>query len=93
MHQWSNILFSDETRITLIGPNGRPRVYRRPNERYSPCTIVETVSFQGGSIMLWGGISYEARTDLLILKRGAINALRYLEAVLEPHVITFAPFI
>ena len=91
-HHWSNVLFSDETRRSLIGPDGRPRVYRRPNERFSSCTIVETVGFQGGSIMLWGGISYEARTDLLILKRGAINALRYLIAVLEPH-IPFGPFI
>ena len=93
MHQWSNVFFSDETRKSLIGPDGRPRVYWRPNERFSLCTIVETVGFQGGSIMLWGGISYEARTDLVILERGAINALRYLEAVLEPHVIPFAPFI
>ena len=52
MHQWSNVLFSDETRISLIGPDGRHRVYRRPNERFFPCTIVETVDFQGGSIML-----------------------------------------
>ena len=90
MHQSSNVLFSDESRISLICPDGHHRVYRRQNERFSPCTIVEMVGFQSGSIMLWGGISYEARTDLV---RGAINALRYLEAVLEPHVIPFAPFI
>ena len=93
MHQCSNVLFSDETRISLIGPDDRHRVYRRPNERFSPCTIVETVSFQGGSIMLRGGISYEARADLVVLERGVINVLRYLEAILEPHVILFAPFI
>ena len=63
-------------RISLISPNGRHRVYRRPNESFSPCTIVETIGFQGGSIMLWNDISYEAPTDLVILERGAINALR-----------------
>ena len=54
---------------------------------------METVGFQDRSIMLWGGIFYEARTDLVILERGAINALRYLEGVLESRVISFAPFI
>ena len=63
------------------------RVYRHLNERFSPCTIVGTVGFEIGSIMLWGGISYEVRTDLVILEIGAINALRYLDAVLKPHVI------
>ena len=75
MHQWNNVLFSDETRISLIGPDGRHRVYRRPNERFSPCIKGETVGFQGGSIMLWGGIPYEARMDLVILE-SAINALK-----------------
>ena len=84
--QWSNVLFSNETRLSLIGPDS-------PNERFSPCTIVETVGFQGGSIILWGDISYEGRTDLVILERDAIKALTDLEAVLEPRVIPFATFI
>ena len=66
--QWSNVLFSNETRLSLIGPDS-------PNERFSPCTVVKTVGFQGGSIMLWGGIPYEAHMDLVILE-SAINALK-----------------
>ena len=43
--------------------------------------------------MLCGGISYEARTDLVFFEWGGVNAQRYLENVLEHHVVSFAPFI
>lgn len=93
VEQWKNVLFSDETRVSLRGADGRQRVYRRANERFSSCALVQTVGYQGGSIMLWGGISYEARTEIVIFSRGGITAQRYLEEVLEDHVIPFVPFI
>lgn len=93
MEQWKNVLFSDESRIALSGPDGRQRVYRRKNERFAPCAIVETVGYRGGSIMIWGAISYEARTDLVVFDRGSVNAQRYVEEVLQEHVVPFAPFI
>lgn len=93
MEEWRNVLFSDESRIALRAPDGRQRVYRRRNERFAPCAIVETVGYQGGSIMVWGGISYEARTDLVVVSRGSLTAQRYVEEVLQDHVVPFAPFI
>lgn len=93
MEEWKNVLFSDESRISLRGPDGRQRVYRRQNERFAPCAIIETVGYQGGSIMVWGGITYEARTDLVVFDRGSVNAQRYVEEVLQDHVVPFAPFI
>lgn len=93
MEQWKNVLFSDESRIALNAPDGRQRVYRRRSERFAPCAIVETVGYQGGSIMVWGAISYEARTDLVVVSRGSMTAQRYVEEVLQDHVVPFAPFI
>ncbi|CAH2100838.1 unnamed protein product [Euphydryas editha] len=93
MEQWKNVLFSNESRIALRGPDGRQRVYRRKKERFTPCAMTETVGYQGGSIMIWGGISYEARTELVIFDRGSVNAQRYVEEVLQDHVITFTTFI
>lgn len=91
--EWKDVLFSDESRIALRGPDGRQRVYRRRKERFAPCAITKTVGYQGGSIMVWGGISYMARTDLVVFDRGSMNAQRYAEEVLQDHVIPFAPFI
>ncbi|RZC42585.1 HTH 28 domain containing protein, partial [Asbolus verrucosus] len=53
---------------------GHQRVWRRPGERFAQCNIVPRVSFGGGSIMVWGGISMEARTELVVVNGGAITA-------------------
>lgn len=93
VEQWRQVLFTDESRVSLRGPDGRVGVYRRANERFAQCTITNTVGYQGGSIMVWGGISYEARTDLVVIDNGSLTAQRYLEDILEPHVMPFGPFI
>lgn len=43
--------------------------------------------------MIWGGISYDARTDLVGFDRGSVIAHRDQEEGLQDHVVTFAPFI
>lgn len=58
IEQWSSILFTDESRMCLHGNDRRDRVYRRPGERFSQCCFAETVSYGGGSVMMWAGISY-----------------------------------
>lgn len=42
--------------------------------------------------MVWGGISLEARTDLIKLQ-GGINADKYIRQCLEEHVIPYSHFI
>lgn len=90
---WDKVLFSDETRISLRGADGRVRVYRRRNERYSECALVPRVAFDGGSIMVWGGISAEAHTDLVFFDGASMNAESYISNVLEDMVVPYAPFI
>lgn len=43
--------------------------------------------------MVWGGISYEARTNFVVFDRRSVNVQRCVEEVLEDHVIPFVPFI
>lgn len=93
LEEWKNVLFTDETRVALNSPDGRERVWRRPGERYSQCCTLETEPFGGGSIMFWGGISWETRTELVPIQGGALNALRYVETILQDHVVPFMPFI
>lgn len=93
VREWSNVMFSDESRFCLFSDDRRRRVYRRPGERYAQCNIVETVSYGGGSVMVWGGISTDARTDLVVVTGGRMTADRYIRDILEPHVVPYAPFI
>jgi hypothetical protein len=90
---WAKVLFSDESRFCRFSHDRRMRVYRRPGERYTQCNVVGTVRFGGGSVMVWGGISWDARTELVVVNNGRLNAHRYMTSVLEPHVVPYAPYI
>lgn len=93
LRQWSDVLFTDESRFCLRAPDGRERIWRRRNERYADCTISERLSFNGGSVMVWAGISTEAHTDLIFVENGALNAHRYVEDILQETVVPFSHFI
>lgn len=92
-HDWRRVLFSDESRFSLRSPDGRHRVWRRQGERYSSTTVVENENFWGGSVMVWAGISLEAKTELFILQERSLNANNYIRDILADHVVPFAPFI
>ncbi|KAK3537153.1 hypothetical protein QTP70_002658 [Hemibagrus guttatus] len=46
--------------------------------------------FGGGSMMVWGGISMEGRTDLYRLDNGTLTAIRYRDEILGPIVRPYA---
>lgn len=41
--------------------------------------------------MVWGGISLESRTELVIVERGSLNADRYSDEILARHVLGVIP--
>lgn len=43
--------------------------------------------------MLWGVISREARTELVVFVRGTLTAVRYVKKFVSQHVVVFAGFI
>lgn len=89
MRDWQRVLFSDESRFTLSRSDGRHRVYRRVNEHYADACVEERDRFGGGaSIMVWGGISHGQRTPLVPI-RGNLNAVKYRDDILAPHVVPF----
>ena len=86
LRSWGRIHWSDESRFLLHMADGRVRVWRYPNTRYAPQNIATTVPGGGGLVMVWGCISYDCRLDLITIP-GTLNAQRYQENVLEPHVV------
>ena len=58
--QWnSSILFFDGLRFTIHLGDGKVRVYRRRNERYADCCVLERDRVGGGGfVLVWAGIAH-----------------------------------
>ena len=67
VHHLRPVLFTDESQFNLSWYDRRARVWRSTGERYQACNIVQHDRFDSGSVMVWGGISLEGRTDLHVL--------------------------
>ena len=62
-------------------------MYRRRNERYPDCCVLERDRFGGGdSVKVWTAIAHGFRSPLVNID-GNLNAERYLDDVLTQHVI------
>ena len=88
--QWRTVLFTDESKFCADFLDRRRRVWRRPGERYLPVNVVEHDRFGGQSVMVWAGISVDGRTDLYVIRNGALTGLRYRDEILDPIVRPFA---
>ncbi|CAK9819131.1 Transposable element Tc3 transposase [Anthophora quadrimaculata] len=73
--QWQKVVFSDEKKFNLDGPDGYSYYYHdlRKEER-----IFSRRQHGGGSVMIWGAISSKGVVDLKVLK-GRQNSKTYLE--------------
>ena len=65
-------------------------MWRRQRERFHDANISEHDRYGGGSIMVWGGISRDGRTDLHVLERGIMTGVRYRNEILDVYVRPYA---
>src|ERR1700760_1729912 len=56
---WKRGVWSDETKITLLGSYGRKWAWKRLGERLSDRLVVGTKKFGGGSLMMWGCMGWD----------------------------------
>lgn len=84
LEQWRKIVYSDESTYTLFPTAGRIYVWRTPKEAYNPECLRPTVKHGGGSIMIWGAISWSSVGPVMALK-GKVKAGDY-ETVLGDKV-------
>ncbi|CAK9827463.1 Transposable element Tc3 transposase [Anthophora retusa] len=83
--QWQKVVFSDEKKFNLDGPDGYSYYYHdlRKEER-----IFSQRQHGGGSVMIWGAISSKGVVDLRILK-GRQNSKKYLEILKTAKIRIF----
>ena len=62
----------------------------RRRERFHDTHISEHDRYGGGSIMVWGGISRDGRTDLHVIERGTMTGVRYRDEILDVYVRPYA---
>ena len=90
----ANMLFSDNSWFQLEVSDGRVRIWQGSGERYTDACMVERNHWGGPRAMVWGRISYQQRTPLVIFdvrpgRRNGVTAQRYIENVLHSVVLPF----
>ena len=56
---WMRIIWSDEVKINRLGSDGRKWVYKRAGEALSDRLVEGSLKFGGGSLMMWGCMTWE----------------------------------
>ncbi|GFV80633.1 transposable element Tcb2 transposase [Trichonephila clavipes] len=89
-HDWSQVLFTDESRFSLECDTRCVLVWRDRGTRNNPAFVRERSQYRRAGWMVWGGISIGGRTDLHIIRNGTLTSRRYADEILRPHVIPYA---
>lgn len=71
---WCPVLFTDVSPLSSC--DRQERVCRSCGERYTACNVVQHDWFGGGSVLVWGGMSIEGRTELDRINDGTLTAIR-----------------
>ncbi|GFX91547.1 transposable element Tcb2 transposase [Trichonephila clavipes] len=75
-HDWSQVLFTDESRFSLECDTRRVLVWRDRGTRNNPAFVRERSQYRRAGWMVWGGISIGGRTDLHIIRNGTLTGRR-----------------
>ncbi len=58
IEDWKKVIWSDETKINRLGSDGRKWCWKERNATLQDHHVEPTLKFGGGSIMIWGCMSY-----------------------------------
>jgi hypothetical protein len=80
--QWRRVAWSDESRYTVDGSDGRKCVLGKVGERYEKRHIVETQKYKGGGVMIWSCF-WAGGFGPLVLVDGSIDQYKYIDALAQ----------
>ncbi|GFU45339.1 transposable element Tcb2 transposase [Trichonephila clavipes] len=86
---WACLLFSDESRFSLLADCRRQLIWRESGTAYRPENIQEKDRYPTCSIMVWASNMINGRTRLHVVANGTMTGQRYIDDVLLPHVHLF----
>ncbi|GFT10619.1 transposable element Tcb1 transposase [Trichonephila clavipes] len=86
--QWSCVMFSDESRFSLLSDSRRTLICRAPGARYHQENTIERHRYGGAGWLVWGEIILGSRTDLH-LQSVMMTGHIYRYVFLKQHVRLF----
>ena len=84
MEDWKRVIWLDETKINRLGSDGRKWAWKKAGEGLSDRLVEGTLKFGGGSLMLWGCMTWEG-VGLACKIDGKMDANLYTE-ILEDEL-------
>ncbi|GFV29116.1 DDE_3 domain-containing protein [Trichonephila clavipes] len=85
---WRRVIFN-ESRFSLSADDHRTRVWRRTGQRSDPAFIVERHTAISQGVTVWGAISWDTRSSLVVLQ-GTLTARRYVDDIFNADCSTHA---
>nr|CAH7715291.1 unnamed protein product [Callosobruchus chinensis] len=83
--QWRNVLLLDESRFGLVSDDYRERVWRERGGQNRLATAIGVAPYRGGTQMLWGGIRFNGRMQLIYIP-GTMTGAYYLQNIINAIV-------
>lgn len=82
--EWRTVIFTDEKKFNLDGPDGGHKYWRSKND---PKIVRKRRNFGGGSLMVWGGIGYNGTTPICFVST-RMDSVYYIQ-LLDDVLINF----
>lgn len=82
LEEWKKVWFEDESKFNLVGSDGCQYCRRGPGEEFLERNVDKRVKHGGGSVMVWGVISWTGPGRLHRVK-GTMNADQYTQILSE----------
>ena len=81
---WTNVLWTDETKVEMFGHNVQHHVWQKPNTVYQHKHLIPTVNHSGGGVMIWACFAATGPGPLAVIE-STMNASVY-QSILKSNV-------